>query len=211
MNNDKKIVVGLFLILILGAIFVGYQQYQKKENVEAPLVQNYQSEVQEKVYINKEDRYKITLPNEITVGTKSQNSVLGTTQNPMGGTYVGNLVFIVLSTNELKKSAQEQIDHAVSFQSIDEVVDIVYDPNVPISANEGAYCSKVDIKSIVPILFYECGGEGGYAIYAIIKGPKYDVFIDGYSQGFPTKNLNNITFKSKQDLIKALSTFEFLK
>lgn len=198
MNNDQKIVVGLVMVLISGAVFFGWQQYQKKENVETPLVQNSQPQVQVKTYVNENDGYRITMPTEITVGLKSENSVLGTVQKPISGIYIGHAVLITLDTPELKTIGKEYIK---KYENLVNLKEDITRPSVS--------CSKTSILNDSYII--NCIGEGGQSMYGYLKGKTSDVFVDAYSQGFPTKNLDFVTFKTEEDFLTALSTFKFDK
>jgi len=59
-------------------------------------------------YRNEEYGFEIKYPENIVVGQHASNSVLGSADKPIGGIYVGSLVFVILDSDILKK---EGIDY----------------------------------------------------------------------------------------------------
>lgn len=129
------------------------------------------------VYTNDTSGFEFQYPNYTTAGSIAPNSSLGTYQEPVKGIYAGSYVLVPLDKPGLVKDANDIVDSAINTAK-----------NPPQPAEEGGLavsCTEekygnVDLK----IKAVSCVGEGGPAFYAIIDGPKTDLFVDGYSGGF---------------------------
>lgn len=131
--------------------------------------------------------FTVYYPDGLAAGAVAPNSVLGTAQNPVGGTYVGPLVVVPLTTDAMKKSA-----------------DAYFDQFVKSAQQPGSTCQGVTFP--VARFVVHCEGEGGPATYAYIMGDEYDLFIDGYSRGYSSagQQLGDISNADEDILIQTL-------
>ncbi len=155
------------------------------------------------VYTNTKYNFSLRTPPALKSGTVSGNSVLGTFQVPVKGFHVGPLVLVVLKDASIKQQAQEYFNGFY-----DQALHPVSTP----SEGPSTSCSILNIKnqSVVSIKAVACGGEGGQARYSYIKGPSYDVFVDGYSVGYDNQDTGSWgTDSADEDFPIILSTFKF--
>jgi hypothetical protein len=153
-----------------------------------------------KTYTNTQYGFSFDYPKAVEVGKMSSNSSLGTADVKVPGVFVGSYVFVVANTNQLRADAEDY------YNSLAEAAD---NPPSPEQLAEGPaiFCEKSTVKNAVSIQLVSCQGEGGPATYGLIKGPNYDIFVDGYSRGWDY-NLN-LKPLSMDDLVQILETFKF--
>jgi hypothetical protein len=153
-----------------------------------------------KTYSNSQYGFSFDYPKAVAVGRVSSNSSLGTADVKVPGIFVGSYVFVVANTAQLKSDSENYYD------SLAQAAD---NPPTPEEMAEGPtiFCEKAAVKNAVSIQLVSCQGEGGPATYGLIKGPNYDIFVDGYSRGWDY-GLDLKTL-SKEDLVKILETFKF--
>ncbi len=151
------------------------------------------------VYANSKYGYSLQYPPNLKVGSISGNSVLGDAQNPIKGYHVGPLVLISLKGN-LRKTGADYFNESYN---------LALNPPAQIPGGPAVVCNidKINNPNIA-VKSVSCTGEGGPARYALIIGSDYDVFVDGYSQGFD--NADNGSFKSDTDYNNILGTFSFV-
>jgi hypothetical protein len=154
-----------------------------------------------KTYDNEKHQFTLKYPANLTAGSISDNSVLGTFDAPVRGFHVGPLVLVVLKDATLKKDAQDLFNNLYETASNPKVVDGEAVPPIECHTQNVTNTNVVSIRSV------SCDGEGGPARYAYIGGKSYDVFVDGYSKGYD--NANHGEFASTSDYGTLLSTFVF--
>jgi hypothetical protein len=152
-----------------------------------------------KTYANTKYTFQLQYPPNLSAGTVSSNSVLGTYQVPVKGFHVGPLVLIVLRDPSLKQQAMAYFNQTSSSSS---------SSNTNTQGGQASACTPETIQnSNATIKSVSCTGEGGSAHYSYISGPSYDVFVDGYSKGYDTADYG--TLNQGSDYAAILSTFKF--
>lgn len=151
-----------------------------------------------KVYNNDKYNFSLQYPPGLKVGTVSGNSVLGTAQVSVKGFHVGPLVLVVLRDAETKKLASDYFNEGYN---------IALNPvATPGGEGQGVKCS-IDKIANSAVKSVSCNGEGGPAKSAYITGSTYDVFVDGYSNGFDSQDFGKLAADS--DYAMMLGTFKF--
>lgn len=152
-----------------------------------------------KVYNNDKYVFNLQYPPSVKAGVVSGNSVLGTFQVPVKGFHVGSLVLVALKDAEIKKQADDYFKASYDLALHPQPTG---DPAIPTVACTVDKINNPD-ASVVSV---SCTGEGGPARYAYIKGSSYDVFVDGYSQGFDSQDNGKL---ASGDYEKILGSFKF--
>ena len=156
-------------------------------------------------YRNEEYGFEIQYPSSARAGYPAANSVLGTADSPVGGIHVGSLVLVVTQDQALRKRAQEYYDGYR--QRAEEPAEAVEEGEMP-----GIGCDTGTIQTPQRLIEYvECGGEGGYAFYALIKGGDRDIFVDGYSDGYGSGSRETRGELLPENYSTVLSTFRWLR
>ncbi len=151
-----------------------------------------------KTYANAQYGFSFEYPLSVEVGSVAKNSTLGTADIAVPGIYVGNYVFVTANTDKLRKDSNEIVDQMVA---------VAKNPPPQEEGFPTISCKAETVKNAVSIQLVSCTGEGGPAVYGVIKGTMYDIFIDGYSKGWDnSKQLKNLSY---EDLKKILETFKF--
>lgn len=122
--------------------------------------------------------YTFQYPKYTTAGGTAPNSSLGTYDKPVKGIYAGFFVVVPLTDSLLRSIAEETVTAAINASKEPLPTEEMDGPG-PIECKEEKF-SNVGAK----IKAVSCNGEGGAAFYALIDGPKTDLFMDGYSGGF---------------------------
>lgn len=150
-------------------------------------------------YTNSKYGFELKLPKGLKAGLISKNSVLGTFQVPIRGFHAGPLVLVVLRDDAIKKQAMDYVN-GYFVSALNPIPQAPEGPTIECKVDKISNTNTI-IKSV------SCAGEGGPARYAYITGKSYDVFVDGYSQGYDT----NTSFGTltAQDYVSILSTFKF--
>lgn len=157
-----------------------------------------------KTYKNNQYGFEITYPNKLNnVGEKAPNSVLGDADNPVGGIYVGPLVFVVLDSNNLRNEARDYFDRYYNYNNLNNAT------KEEESEEGGMTCSSEIIKNYLFTRYVKCHGGGGGGAYALIKGDEFDIFVDWYSGGFKN-GFGDIIGLSKEEAKEIISTFKFV-
>lgn len=151
-----------------------------------------------KIYTDKNRSYSFTYSSNVAVGAKANNSVLGTADINVPGIYVGNYVFVVADTQTLRNEAEEYFG---------KLADTAKNPPPVEPGFPSIECKLETVENSVNIQLVSCTGEGGPAVYGLVKGTSYDIFVDGYSRGWDSKaTLKTLPY---DDLKKILQTFKF--
>lgn len=153
-----------------------------------------------KTYTNSQYGFEFSYPSKVNVGLKSTSSVLGDANHNVPGIFVGQYVFVIADTSELKKAAASYFDAVSKIPA-----------KSPPTDGPTVECKVTTIKNMVSIQIVDCTGEGGPATYGLIKGANYDIFIDGYSGGWEKNPEMKEGFSSEADFIKTLESFNFTK
>ncbi len=149
-----------------------------------------------KTYSN--GQFSFNYPPKIIVGGIATNSVLGTANILVPGVYVGQYVFITLNSNKLRKEGSDYFN---------QMAEVAKNPPLQEEGFPTVACKLETVTNSLKIELVSCTGEGGPAVYGMIDGPNFDIFIDGYSRGWDgTKTFTTISY---QDLVKILETFKF--
>jgi len=147
-----------------------------------------------------DDGYGFTLKHPVkysgTITEIAPNSILG-----IAGASIGPLVFVKLDTTALKNAGNTKFNYYWNYKGINE--------------SPKDYCTKGIIPSSkVDIRIVFCVMGSKKSNYAYIKGPKFDMFIDGATNGYDKLLINAYgpagTAVSQAEFIQILSTFEFL-
>ncbi|OGF82713.1 hypothetical protein A3B18_00340 [Candidatus Giovannonibacteria bacterium RIFCSPLOWO2_01_FULL_46_13] len=147
-----------------------------------------------KTYRNEEFGFEVKYLSTYSNGNQQMNFTAGTESESVLGRYnefiglkVGPLVFVVLNNDELLERGRDYLRHYL------EIADGVEE-------SEWVGCSRLPIPNTsVQVEVVECDGEGGLAGYGIIKGGKYEIFIQHYPNF-----IENVTEET-------LATFKFTK
>ncbi|MDP3795121.1 MAG: hypothetical protein Q8R13_04325 [bacterium] len=149
-----------------------------------------------KTYRNEEYGFALRHPPYLGAGAPSENSVLGTAEEPVPGIYVGTVVFVIAEDDLLKKAT---IDYFATLKNF---------ADHPEQYQEQVSCVRQAIpKPTVSVELLRCNR----AFYGLIKGGSYDIFVDGYSRGFNTVQAEMMgEFKNfDKEIGLMLSTFTF--
>ncbi len=215
----KKIVVSLVFIaaiVVIGESFL-LLRYQPKTPATSTLNQppststtttTTPSSSQLKTYQDPKGYFTFNYPSYLSVGSQAPNSTLGSYDVPVPGVFVGNDVWVVADTPELKQAA-EHFFHTLydsAWASTAEADKAIQQDNGP-----SAEC----VKSTYPnpstsILSVTCYHEGG-GIYYFVTNGNIDIFIDGASEGYAEQYHQTAPdgFKSDDDLKTLLASLRF--
>src|SRR3989338_263182 len=142
-------------------------------------------------YRNEKYGFEVTVPWGITnVGNPASNSVLGSVSEPVSGLYLGPFVIVVADNDVLRKKV---FDYFNNYKHV-----ATDNPEILIGCEIRPIASSYRIEAV------KCGGEGGRAFYALIKGIDFDVLVDGYSGGYNRNYEDYGTFSGttgRQDFI----------
>ena len=192
MPSRNTLILFAAILLIIGGL-IGYGLSANKDNEELARLQNEQAtqppaqtadEVVEtpapstnewKTYTNTQHTYTLKHPANLPAGATAPNSVLGTATTPVTGVYIGPLVFVHPTTTQLRQAAQKYFDTYFNESPV----------NINSQDGPSIACNSERIANPdADIAFVRCTGEGGPAMYAIIKADNLLIFMDGYSRGF---------------------------
>ena len=155
-----------------------------------------------KTYRNEEYGFELQHPPTIQVGATAPNTILGDVKDPVGGIYVGPLVFVVATSTKLIEEVSSTFDYFFQASRKSHIYDDVQ-----------LFCDPHFVQSVdTRIQTVRCGGEGGRpggSIYGYIRGD-FSIFIDGYSHGFDEDVVvQQGNFANQDEIFKVLSTFKF--
>jgi hypothetical protein len=120
--------------------------------------------------------------------------VLGTYDEPVGGTLVGAVVIITANTPGMKSTAAQYFNG---------YKDLAINP-APVGDELAVECQYAEVAPGKEVV--SCNGEGGPALYGLVKGPKFDMFLDGYSRGFsPEVTDPMFTFDEMKDFVDSFT------
>jgi len=120
--------------------------------------------------------FEFQYPNYTTAGGIAPNSSLGTYDQPVKGIYAGSFPLVLLENQILANMANDIVDGAINSGAGEP--ETSEEGPLPVSCKEHKYSNvQARIKAV------SCVGEGGPAFYAVIDGPKTDLFVDGYFNG----------------------------
>lgn len=139
-----------------------------------------------KTYRNEEYGFEIRHPANLESGV-SDNSALGTVQNPVPGIYIGPILFVMLDELTLPKAKEEYLSRYIS---------VAESPGGSIGGNGPSISCRVELISGISEAV-SCGGAGGPAFYAIIEDK---IFIQIRARSLNSEERKNI-----------LSTFKFIE
>ncbi|MEJ0021417.1 MAG: hypothetical protein WDN47_02410 [Candidatus Doudnabacteria bacterium] len=152
-----------------------------------------------KVYNNAKYGFSLQYPPGVKAGTISGNSALGTAAAPIKGFHVGTLVLVALKDASIQKQASDYFNQSYNLALHPQPA---ADPGI-----QGPACTADKINNPnATVSSVSCTGEGGPERYAYIKGTSYDIFVDGYSQGYDKQDNGKL---ADGDYEKILSSFSF--
>ncbi|MCX6764082.1 MAG: DUF333 domain-containing protein [Candidatus Moranbacteria bacterium] len=157
-----------------------------------------------KVYKNSQYNFELAVPDYVNTGQISENSVVGTYNDPIKGIYIGNLILIVADNKDLKEKAKEYFE-GYYVKGIKTEGDPKKGPSITCEGEE-------ILNNYATMRIVSCNGEGGPATYGLIEAEKYMIFVDGYSVGFSqNQELSNeiVSFKNQaQEIKKMMASFK---
>lgn len=150
-----------------------------------------------KKYTNAQYGFEVKYPPTVTAGALAANSDLGSVQAPVGGIYVGPLVFVPLTNEHVAGKAYAS----------------VFSTQCPInkaSPDTMPYYCNIDLEQTAggtTVKAISVGPEGSTQ-RAYLSGGTIDFYVDGGSEGYDFGKHGTLTH---EEYIAILSSFRFVK
>ncbi len=228
-KGSASTIVIILILLALAAGFVWFKFYNQAslQYSDSPTISENNNQTEKPAKPRQEDvadvpagwrsyqsdkyGFEFSYPPYLSLGAMAPNSVLGTYEEPIGGIFVGNDVWIPAKkpdalSDKIKSYFAAYYDGAFETQAeMDEYFENVEGP--------GAACKKENYSNTaVAIKAVTCAGEGGGAVYVLLEDSATVVFIDGYSGGYAIQSQQETPagYQDEADFAKVLASFGFV-
>jgi len=165
-----------------------------------------------KTYQNDEYGFEFKYPAYLSVGQKAPNSVLGTYDEPLGGTFVGSDVWVAAKTSDGDRYANIKSYFNNLYRNAYATEAEMQKYFDAIAEGPAAACRKDNYENPgAQVSGVTCIGEGGGGVYVFIEGNGKAVFIDGYSGGYAGQSQEEpqAGYQNEEDFAKVLASFRF--